>query len=63
MCARDSYSVMSFLKCSVPWEVNSANVLVEMIVPEDSAKVMISFITSWSVGVMSLQITIIVLMI
>ena len=63
MCARDSYSVMSFLKCSVPWEVNSANVFVEMIVPEDSAKVMISFITSWSVGVMSLQITIIVLMI
>ena len=63
MCASDSYSVMSFLKCSVPWEVKSASVLVEIIVFEDSAKVMISFITSWSVGVMSLQMTIIVLII
>ena len=63
MCARDSYSVMSFLKCSVPWEVKSANVFVEMIVLEDSASVIISFITSCSVGVISLQITIMVLMI
>ena len=61
MRERDSYKVMSFLKCSVPCEVKSAKVLVEIIVFEASDMLMISFITSCSVGVISLQMTIIVL--